>query len=102
MENVATLVVPPASTLSEAAAWISQIIDGSGAVMLLDLHNLYANAVNFGADPLALLAMLPLVRVASVHLSGGHWIDGPNGARRLLDATICTMSRLPSTRSSAS
>ena len=84
VENIATLVVPPASTLSEAT-WISQIIDESGAAMLLDLHNLYANAVNFGADPLALLAMLPLDRVASVHLSGGHWIDGPGGARRLLD-----------------
>jgi hypothetical protein len=23
--------------------------------------------------------------VAAVHLSGGDWIDGPNGARRLLD-----------------
>ena len=53
--------------------------------MLLDLHNLYANAVNFGADPLECLAVLPLGRVGSVHLSGGHWIDGPNGARRLLD-----------------
>ena len=84
VENIATLVAPPASTLSEPA-WISHIIDGSGAAMLLDLHNLYANAVNFGADPLACLTALPLDRVASVHLSGGHWIDGPNGARRLLD-----------------
>jgi uncharacterized protein (UPF0276 family) len=84
VENIATLIAPPASTLSEAM-WISQIINGSGVAMLLDLHNLYANAVNFGADPLALLAMLPLDRVASVHLSGGHWIDGPNDARRLLD-----------------
>jgi hypothetical protein len=32
-----------------------------------------------------LLRRLPLERVACVHLSGGHWIDGPNGARRLLD-----------------
>jgi uncharacterized protein (UPF0276 family) len=84
VENIATLVVPPASTLGEAT-WISHIIDGSGAAMLLDLHNLYANAVNFAEDPLEFLATLPLDRVAGVHLSGGHWIDGPNGARRLLD-----------------
>ncbi|HEX3412970.1 MAG TPA: DUF692 family protein [Stellaceae bacterium] len=32
------------------------------------------------------LHRLPLLeRVAAVHLSGGHWIDGPGGARRLLD-----------------
>ena len=84
VENIATLIIPPASTLSEAE-WVGQIIAGSGTTMLLDLHNLYANAVNFGTDPLALLAALPLDRVASVHLSGGHWISGPNGARRLLD-----------------
>ena len=53
--------------------------------MLLDLHNLYANAVNFGIEPLALLRRFPLTQVAAVHLSGGVWIDGPGGARRLLD-----------------
>ncbi|NJS15810.1 MAG: DUF692 domain-containing protein [Sphingopyxis sp.] len=40
---------------------------------MLDLHNLYANAVNFGEDPHTLLRRLPLARVAMVHLSGGAW-----------------------------
>jgi uncharacterized protein len=84
VENIATLVEPPASTLGEVE-WIGRIVAGSGAPMLLDLHNLYANAINFGADPMRLLAALPLDRVAAVHLGGGRWIDGPNGARRLLD-----------------
>src|ERR1700730_18948116 len=53
--------------------------------LLLDLHNLYTNAVNFGDDPHALLGRFPLDQVAAVHLSGGRWIDGPKGARRLLD-----------------
>jgi uncharacterized protein (UPF0276 family) len=53
--------------------------------LLLDLHNLYANAVNFGEDPLSLLHRFPLARVAAVHLAGGVWIDGPGAARRLLD-----------------
>jgi uncharacterized protein (UPF0276 family) len=44
-----------------------------------------ANAVNFGEDPLTLLRRFPVERVVAVHLSGGRWIDGPNGARRLLD-----------------
>ena len=85
MENIATLVAPPASTLDEAE-WLAQIIHGAHVPLLLDLHNLYANAVNFGAAPEELLLRLPLDRVGAVHLSGGHWIAAPDGAgKRLLD-----------------
>lgn len=85
MENIASLIAPPASTMDEAA-WLTAIIDGARVPLLLDLHNLYANAVNFGLDPATLLLRLPLASVGAVHLSGGHWIDAPNGAgRRLLD-----------------
>ena len=85
MENIATLVEPPASTLDEAQ-WLAQIIEGAQVPLLLDLHNLYANAVNRGQDPQALLLRLPLASVGAVHLSGGHWIDEPDGTgRRLLD-----------------
>jgi uncharacterized protein len=85
LENIATLIDPPLSTLDEVN-WISQIIHGSGAPMLLDFHNLYANAVNFGIDPAGMLLRMPLARVQSVHLSGGHWIAEPGGqGQRLLD-----------------
>jgi uncharacterized protein len=84
LENIATLVAPPVSTLDEAD-WTARILAASGAPLLLDLHNLYANAVNFGVEPLALLRRFPLERVGAVHLSGGRWITGPGGARRLLD-----------------
>lgn len=85
LENIATLIAPPASTLDEAQ-WITHILQGSGAGMLLDLHNLYANALNFGTPPAKLLMAMPLHLVRSVHLSGGHWIDEPNGTgKRLLD-----------------
>ena len=85
MENIATLVQPPASTMAEAA-WLAQIIHGAQVPLLLDMHNLYANAVNFGEAPEELLLRLPLTRVGAVHLSGGHWIEAPGGAgKRLLD-----------------
>lgn len=85
MENIATLVNPPASTMDEAG-WLARIIDGAQVPLLLDLHNLYANAVNTGQDPQTMLLRLPLSKVGAVHLSGGHWIDEPGGTgRRLLD-----------------
>ncbi len=89
LENIATLISPPCSTMNEAA-WTTQIIRLSGAPLMLDLHNLYANAVNFGESPEALLASMPLDRVQCVHLSGGVLINEPGntGKQRLLDDHI--------------
>jgi uncharacterized protein (UPF0276 family) len=100
VENIATLIEPPASELDEAQ-WTRAIVAESGAPMLIDLHNLYANAVNFGRaqepslprrresrtilDAHALLDAMPLDRVTMVHLSGGCWISSPAGRRYLLD-----------------
>jgi uncharacterized protein (UPF0276 family) len=85
LENIATLIDPPASTLDEAV-WLSAIAEGAGAGLLLDLHNLYANASNFGLDPLAAMEAMPLHRVTCVHVAGGRWITRADAAgSRLLD-----------------
>jgi uncharacterized protein len=90
MENIATLIDPPGSRMSEPQ-WTERILTGSDGHLLLDLHNLYANAVNFGCDPFEFLKAFPLDRVRQVHLSGGEWIDEPGlyaktpGGRRILD-----------------
>jgi uncharacterized protein len=84
MENIATLLQPPLSTLSEPA-WISEIVSGSGCGLLLDLHNLLANAINFGDDPRALLAGMPLDRVRTIHIAGGKWLMSPGGRWVLVD-----------------
>lgn len=78
LENIATLIDPPGSKLTEPE-WVDGILSGSGCGLLLDLHNLYANAINFGFDPMHYLSAFPLQRVALVHLSGGKWIDEPAG-----------------------
>ncbi len=82
LENVATLIEPPASSLDEVA-WLSLVIDATGAELLLDLHNLYANAASFGRDATQALEGLPLERVTQVHLAGGRWVG--EGSPRLLD-----------------
>jgi uncharacterized protein (UPF0276 family) len=87
VENVATLIDPPCSTLDEPA-WVGAIVRGAGVPLLLDLHNLWANALNFGHDARVLLHALPLERVHEVHLAGGRWwgerVPGA-GRARLLD-----------------
>ncbi len=84
LENIATLIDPPASSYDEPT-WISHIVRGADARLLLDLNNAYANAVNLGQDPLELIAALPLERAVAVHIAGGKWIRASNGERRLLD-----------------
>lgn len=87
VENVATLVDPPGSVLDEGA-WLAGVLAASPASLLLDLHNLHANAVNFAFPAGRVLDSLPLERVALVHVAGGRWLRAPaghGGARRLLD-----------------
>jgi uncharacterized protein len=87
LENIATLIEPPDSPLTEAE-WNCAIAAGSACPLLLDLHNLYTNSVNFGLDPRENLRRFALERVQIVHLSGGSLIDSAIGAlpqKRLLD-----------------
>jgi uncharacterized protein (UPF0276 family) len=66
---------PPASLMNEPE-WVAAITAAADTPLLLDLHNLDANAVNFGHEPLAYLIRFPLQQVAIVHISGVR-IDGP-------------------------
>lgn len=85
MENIATLIYPPASDLDEPT-WLSDTMIAADGKLLLDLHNLFANSMNFGLDPKEFLGRLPMDRIHGVHISGGQWIDaGEAGARRILD-----------------
>jgi uncharacterized protein (UPF0276 family) len=58
--------------------------------LLLDLHNVHANSLNFGFDATAYLDCLDPERIGAIHLAGGCWIEGPAEAghddrRRYLD-----------------
>jgi uncharacterized protein (UPF0276 family) len=83
VENIATLIDPPGSDYDEIG-WINGIIDSAPCDLLLDLHNLHANATNFGYDAAEFLKRLPAERIVAVHLAGGKWVEAL-GERRLLD-----------------
>jgi len=52
------------------------VAEATGCDLLLDVGNLYANAVNAGLDPFAVLASYPLDRVAMLHVAGGVFEHG--------------------------
>ncbi|MFG1777497.1 DUF692 domain-containing protein [Micromonospora sp. NPDC049048] len=70
LEPIAALFDWPDDELDEAD-FLTEILERTGAFLLLDIANVYANARNRGADPVALLDRLPLDRVSYVHVAGG-------------------------------
>ena len=80
LENVASLVDPPFSSYGEGE-WLHAVLAATDCDLLLDLHNVHANATNFGFDALALVRGLPTHRIRAVHLAGGKRIEG----ERILD-----------------
>jgi len=86
VENIATLMDPPASDRSEVD-WISSVVAASDCDLLLDLHNVHANSINFGFDPIAYLDRLDPDRIGAIHLaSAGSFAHkrAIKGARRRL------------------
>ena len=75
LEHVAALVQWPGAEMDEAA-FVSELIERTGALLLLDLSNLYANAHNHAYDALESLERFPLERIAYVHVGGGSFRDG--------------------------
>ena len=84
VENIATLIDPPASPLSESA-WLNAILSTSNCPLLLDLHNVLANGLNHGYDPLEFVRQIPPGRIAAIHIAGGKFVSAPDGSQRLLD-----------------
>ncbi|MER7331542.1 MULTISPECIES: DUF692 domain-containing protein [unclassified Micromonospora] len=70
LEPIAALFDWPDDELDEAD-FLTEILDRTGALLLLDVANVYANARNRGADPVALLDRLPLDRISYLHVAGG-------------------------------
>lgn len=75
-ENAFIYALFPGSDLGEAE-FLSGLVEQAGTHLLLDVHNLYANSINFaGADPWQYVDRIPLDRVLEIHVAGGQWIDG--------------------------
>ncbi|MCI0586855.1 MAG: DUF692 domain-containing protein [Planctomycetes bacterium] len=55
----------------EEPAFFGRILERPRTHLLLDLHNLFTNAVNLGFDAEAWLERLDLTRVIEIHVSGG-------------------------------
>lgn len=94
--------VPYEVDIRDEFGLITAITEHGNCGQLLDLHNLYCNALNHGFDAFAALDRIGLDRVIEIHLAGGRreqgfWVDAhdsvvPDPVWRLLE---CTLPRCP-------
>jgi uncharacterized protein len=70
LEHIAAVLAWPDDEFTEAQ-FVAEIIERTGAMLVLDVANLYSSSINFGADPATALDVLPLERIAYVHVAGG-------------------------------
>ncbi len=75
VENVTHYLAPGHDGRLDEADFIADVVDGSGAGLLLDVNNVYVNAQNYGFDPVAFMERLPLGRVVEIHVAGHQRFD---------------------------
>lgn len=96
LENIAWTFRWPDDAMDEGAFY-EEIVRATGCDLLLDVANLYANAMNAGASPEALLDRYPLDRVGMVHVAGGitrHGFYEDTHAHAVAPEVLRLLSRL--------
>ena len=69
IENITRYLTWQDSTMPEGA-FMAETVKRTGCGILLDINNVYVNAVNFGLDPLDVLNAIPAQAVWEMHLAG--------------------------------
>lgn len=69
LENITYYAELGAPDMDEAD-FIAAVLEGADVGWLLDVNNVYVNALNFGFDPKEWLSRMPLDRVAQMHIAG--------------------------------
>ncbi|MDR4467254.1 MAG: DUF692 domain-containing protein [Nitrospira sp.] len=82
IENVTRYLTWRDSTIPEGE-FVAEVVRRTGCGILLDLNNLYVNAVNFHLDPVRFLDAIPPDAVQEIHLAGfdrvGKWLVDTHG-----------------------
>lgn len=86
VENVSSYLTWQDSTLEEAE-FVAEVARRTGCGLLVDVNNIFVNAVNHGLDASAFLAALPVEAVKEIHLAGftEYEQDEPDAAPLLID-----------------
>jgi uncharacterized protein (UPF0276 family) len=68
--------------LKEQGEFLEKLIEPVNGFLILDLHNVWCQAVNFDCDPMSIVLAHPLSKVREIHVSGGSWSGSQYTARK--------------------
>ncbi|MEZ4301904.1 MAG: DUF692 domain-containing protein [Polyangiaceae bacterium] len=105
IENITYYRVPGEREMDEAT-FLTTVLEASGAGLLLDVNNVYVNAINhLEYKPEELIGRLPLSRVVALHVAGHerrgrrwidtHGADAPDPVLGLVEHVIARTGPLP-------
>ncbi len=74
IENVSTYAVLPVAPSQgmDEAGFITAVLERADCDLLLDVNNVYVNAINHGGDARDFLARMPSARIACYHVAGHY------------------------------
>jgi uncharacterized protein (UPF0276 family) len=75
LENIAALFAWPEDEFDEPG-YLTEIVRRTGALLVLDVANLFASAIAQGGDARVQLNRFPLSHIAYVHTAGGRYRQG--------------------------
>lgn len=75
LENIASLFEWPDNSMDEPE-FLTRLTRETDALLLLDVSNLYANALNHRFDPIEYVERLPSSKIAYMHVAGGTMKKG--------------------------
>lgn len=61
--------------VADQGQFIDELLQDVDGYLLLDLHNIYCQSVNFDVPMMDLVKTYPLSRVHEIHVSGGSWSE---------------------------
>ena len=59
--------------IKEQGDFLEKLIYPIDGFLILDLHNIWCQSINFNSDALTLIKSYPLDKVKEIHISGGSW-----------------------------
>jgi uncharacterized protein (UPF0276 family) len=87
IENASYYVAPAIAELSEIE-FIKAVLEEADCGLLLDVNNIYVNAINHGYPALDFLRALPAGRVWYLHVAG-HYVEAPDLRVDTHGADVC-------------
>lgn len=73
LENLALALGP--RDVADQGRFIDQLLESNDGFLVLDLHNIYCQMMNFSCGAEEILSSYPLERVREMHISGGSWME---------------------------